>query len=185
MIYEPWPWYISGPLITLVMAILIFMGKKLGMSSNLETLCSLGGAGKFSDYFKGDIQAKKWNLLVILGVAIGGYLGAFVLSSDQGVAISESTIANLKNLGFENAGSAYLPKELFSVEVLSEPRTWVILLVAGFLVGFGARYAGGCTSGHAISGLSNLQWPSLVAVLGFFIGGLLMVHFLFPIIFGA
>lgn len=50
-------------------------------------------------------------------------------------------------------------------------------------MGFGARWAGGCTSGHAISGLSNLQLPSLVAVLGFFAGGLLMTHLLFPLLF--
>lgn len=185
MIYEPWPWYVSGPLIAFVMAVLILMGKKLGMSSNLETMCSIGGAGKLSDYFKIDLKSKKWNLLVILGVAIGGYIGAQFLSTDNWVAISPETIESLRELGFDSAGMAYLPSELFSVQGLSEPRVWVILIVAGFLVGFGARYAGGCTSGHAISGLSNLQLPSLVAVVGFFVGGLLMVHFIYPLIFGT
>ena len=97
--------------------------------------------------------------------------------------ISELTVTKLQNLGFESAGEAYLPTELFSMEALSNPKVWIILLVAGFLVGFGTRYAGGCTSGHAISGLSNLQRPSLIAVIGFFIGGLAMVHLLFPLIF--
>jgi hypothetical protein len=51
------------------------------------------------------------------------------------------------------------------------------------MVGFGSRYAGGCTSGHAISGLSDLQVPSLIAVVGFFIGGLIMTFFILPLIF--
>jgi hypothetical protein len=165
------------------MALLILMGKKFGMSSNLETFCSMGGAGKFSDYFKVDTKSKRWNLLVVLGSVIGGFMGAHWLSPNPAVDISELTVTKLQNLGFESAGEAYLPTELFSMEALSNPKVWIILLVAGFLVGFGTRYAGGCTSGHAISGLSNLQRPSLIAVIGFFIGGLAMVHLLFPLIF--
>lgn len=153
------------------------------MSSNLETFCSMGGAGKFSDYFKVDTKSKRWNLLVVLGSVIGGFMGAHWLSPNPAVDISELTVTKLQNLGFESAGEAYLPTELFSMEALSNPKVWIILLVAGFLVGFGTRYAGGCTSGHAISGLSNLQRPSLIAVIGFFIGGLAMVHLLFPLIF--
>ncbi len=166
------------------MALLVLMGKRFGMSTNLETMCSIGGAGKLVDHFKTDVKSKRWSLLVMLGVVFGGFLGAKVLSHNQEVAISENTVTKLKALGFESAGNAYLPTELFATENLSSPLGWVILLIAGFLVGFGARYAGGCTSGHAISGLSNLQWPSLIAVVGFFAGGLLMIHVLFPIIFG-
>lgn len=183
MLYQPWPWYVSGPLIALIMALLILMGKRFGMSSNLETLCSIGGAGKFTDYFKIDVKSKRWNLLVVLGSAIGGFIGANVLSPNQAVDISDKTVSKLQELGFDSAGTSYLPTELFGMESLSDPKVWVILLVAGFLVGFGTRYAGGCTSGHAISGLSNLQRPSLIAVIGFFIGGLIMVHLLFPLIF--
>lgn len=185
MLYQPWPWYVAGPLIALVMAVLILMGKRFGMSSNLETFCSIGGAGKFTDYFKVDIKSKRWNLLVVLGSVIGGFLGAHVLSPNPAVQISEKTVAKLNELGFESAGTAYLPMELFSMEALAQPSVWILLLVAGFLVGFGTRYAGGCTSGHAISGLSNLQRPSLIAVIGFFMGGLIMVHIVFPLIFGA
>ena len=185
MLYQPWPWYIAGPLIALVMSVLILMGKRFGMSSNLETFCTIGGAGKFTDYFKVDIKSKRWNLLVVLGSVIGGFLGAHVLSPNPAVQISEKTVAKLNGLGFESAGTAYLPTELFSLEALTHPTVWVLLLVAGFLVGFGTRYAGGCTSGHAISGLSNLQRPSLIAVIGFFIGGLIMVHLIFPLIFGS
>ncbi|MCL6266968.1 YeeE/YedE family protein [Flagellimonas myxillae] len=185
VLLQPWPWYVSGPLIVLVMAILILMGKRFGMSSNLETICSIGGAGRFTDYFKTDINSKRWSLLVVLGAVIGGFVGANFLTKDQSVAISQNTVETLNELGFDSAGTAYLPTELFSSESLTDPFTWVILLLAGFLVGFGARYAGGCTSGHAISGLSNLQLPSLIAVVGFFVGGLIMIHLLFPLIFGS
>lgn len=89
-----------------------------------------------------------------------------------------------ENYGIESANSAYLPTEIFNTENLSNPFILGILLLGGFLVGFGARYAGGCTSGHAISGLSNLQVPSLIAVVGFFVGGLVMIHLLYPFIFG-
>jgi uncharacterized membrane protein YedE/YeeE len=77
---------------------------------------------------------------------------------------------------------SYLPEELFSIQALMQPKVLLILSIGGFLVGFGARYAGGCTSGHAISGLSNLQLVSLYAVIGFFIGGLFMNHLLLPYI---
>lgn len=185
MLYQPWPWYVAGPLIAIIMALLILMGKRFGMSSNLETLCSIGGAGKYSHYFKVDIKSKRWNLLVVLGSVIGGFVGANVLSPNPAVDISDDTVAKLNELGFESAGKSYLPTELFALESLSDPKVWAILLVAGFLVGFGTRYAGGCTSGHAISGLSNLQRPSLIAVIGFFVGGLIMVHLLFPLIFAV
>jgi uncharacterized membrane protein YedE/YeeE len=57
------------------------------------------------------------------------------------------------------------------------------MVIGGFLVGFGTRYAGGCTSGHAISGLSNLQFASLIATIGFFAGGLIATHLLYPLLF--
>ena len=165
------------------MFLLIFMGKKFGMSSNLETLCTICGAGKKSSYFNVDWRASRWNLIVILGAAIGGFLAAHLLSNNASVEISRETIARLEPLGFFSAGEAYLPERLFSLEALTEIKSLSILLIGGLLIGFGARYAAGCTSGHAISGLSNLQLPSLIAVIGFFIGGLVMVHLLFPLIF--
>ena len=183
MLQETWPWYVSGPAIALIMAALVLMGKRFGMSSNLDTLCSLGGAGKLSDHFKRDTKGRTWNLLVVLGSVVGGFVAAHWLSPDSAVGIAPKTVETLKGLGFESAGTAYLPSELFGMEALGGSKVWAILLLAGFLVGLGARYAGGCTSGHAISGLSNLQLPSLVAVIGFFIGGLVMVHLLFPLIF--
>ena len=183
MIYDPWPWYVSGPLIAFVMIVLILMGKRFGMSSNLRTLCTLCGAGKRTDFFRFDWKSQRWNLVVVLGVVIGGFIGANFLSSDMSVAIDPNSIVELQALGFESAGKDYLPSELFGTSAFSDLKSLVLLIIGGFLVGFGARYAGGCTSGHAISGLSNLQLPSLIAVIGFFIGGLLMVHILFPFIF--
>jgi uncharacterized membrane protein YedE/YeeE len=183
LLYKPWPWYVSGPLIALVMFILIMIGKRFGMSSNLRTLCTMCGAGKHSNFFRFDWKSQKWNLVVVVGTIIGGFIGSNFLSSDLSVNISADTISELKSLGFNSSGTAYLPTELFSTAVFSDIKGMTLLIIGGLLVGFGARYAGGCTSGHAISGLSNLQKPSLIAVIGFFIGGLFMVHVLFPFIF--
>tara|TARA_B110000503_G_C7168909_1_gene423314 strand:+ start:5375 stop:5932 length:558 start_codon:yes stop_codon:yes gene_type:complete len=183
ILLEPWPWYVSGPLIIVVMTLLMLMEKRFGMSSNLRTLCAICGAGEKVEFFKFDWKQQQWNLIVIVGVVIGGFIGSTLLTNDAAVKINESVITELNNLGFNDAGEVYMPERLFSAEALSEWSTLVMLIVAGFLVGFGTRYAGGCTSGHAISGLSNLQLPSLIAVVGFFIGGLLMTNFIFPLIF--
>ncbi|WP_103864143.1 YeeE/YedE thiosulfate transporter family protein [Aquimarina sp. I32.4] len=182
-IYNPWPWYISGPLIALVLFLLLMIGKKFGMSSNLRTICTLCGAGKTADFFRFDWKAQRWNLIVVLGVIIGGYIGSNFLSSNSRVSIHPEVISDLQSKGFESAGEAYMPERFFSDTVLTDPKSLFLLVLGGILVGFGARYAGGCTSGHAISGLSNLQIPSLIAVIGFFIGGLLMIHLIFPLIF--
>lgn len=182
-IYEPWPWYVSGAMIALVMFLLIMVGKNFGMSANLRTMCTICGADKQAEFFKFDWKSQKWNLMVVLGAIIGGAIAHYGLSSGEGVEIAESVVADLQTKGFASAGEAYLPTELFGMDSLSSWKVWVILLVGGFLVGFGARYAGGCTSGHAISGLSDLQIPSLIAVIGFFLGGLTMIHFIFPLIF--
>ena len=182
-ILEPWPWYVSGPLIAGIMFLLLFGGKTFGMSSNLRTMCTIGGAGKKVKFFDFDWRSQRWNLVVAAGAIIGGFIAANFLSTDNAVDIDQDTVVTLENLGFSSAGEAYLPNELFATDALTDPKTLIILLSGGFLIGFGARYAGGCTSGHAISGLSNLQLPSLIAVAGFFIGGLVMVHLLFPLIF--
>lgn len=178
-----WPWYVSGPLIALTMLVLLLMGKRFGMSSNLRTLCAMCGAGKNVSFFNFDWKAQRWNLLVISGVIIGAFIAHNFLMEDSTVAISDASIAALNELGFEYKSGDYLPQELYGENALSSPKILLILIIAGFLVGFGTRYAGGCTSGHAISGLSNLQLPSLIAVIGFFIGGLTMVHLIFPLIF--
>jgi uncharacterized membrane protein YedE/YeeE len=119
---------------------------------------------------------------VAVGAIIGGWIAMHFLSTETAVLLNEDTVAQLHQLNIKSAGKAYLPEELFGLDSLLKPKIVASLALGGFLVGFGARYAGGCTSGHAISGLSNLQLVSLYAVIGFFIGGLIMNHFLLPII---
>ncbi|WP_299709368.1 YeeE/YedE thiosulfate transporter family protein [uncultured Tenacibaculum sp.] len=182
-ILQSWPWYFSGFMIAFVMFLLLMLDKKLGMSSNLRTLCTICGAGKKVSFFSFDWKAQKWNLIVVFGVIVGGYIAYNFLSINTSVSINTETIQHLNALGFKNAGKSFLPEELFEISALSNFKSVLILVIGGFLVGFGARYAGGCTSGHAISGLSNLQFPSLIAVIGFFLGGLFMIHILFPLIF--
>ena len=181
-IFNPWPWYIGGPMIALIMFLLLYFGKNFGMSSNLRTFCTICGAGKSNEFFNFDWKTQQWNLMVSAGAIIGGALAAHFLSTDSSVAIHPDTITKLQELNINSAGVSYLPEELFSMQALMQPKVLLILSIGGFLVGFGARYAGGCTSGHAISGLSNLQLVSLYAVIGFFIGGLFMNHLLLPFI---
>ncbi|MGB5418191.1 YeeE/YedE family protein, partial [Algibacter sp.] len=154
-----------------------------GMSSNLKTMCSIAGAGKFSEFFKPNWKDQIWNLTVVLGAIIGGFIAVHFLSNGSGTDLNPITIAELQNLGFKNAGATLVPNEIFGMDVLTSPKALLLLIVGGLLVGFGTRYAGGCTSGHAIAGLSSLQKPSLIAVIGFFIGGLIMANLIFPLIF--
>lgn len=182
-ILEPWPWYIGGPLITLVMFLLYYFGKKFGISTNLETICALGGAGKLHEHFNFDWKKNSWNLMFILGTVIGGFIAFKYMTPEEAVALNPQTVADLAEIGFQNAGAKYLPDEIFSLDAMLTLKGGAILVLAGVLVGFGARYAGGCTSGHAITGLSNLELPSLLAVIGFFIGGLIMTWLIFPILF--
>ena len=175
-----WPWYIGGILVALVMMALVLLGRTFGFSSNFRNICSLLGAGKTCSFFDFDWKSQKWNLLFLVGSIIGGFIAANLLSDHQIPSISSQTVEDLKALGIESAGTSFSPTEIFYDLDLKKI---AILAIGGLLIGFGTRYAGGCTSGHAISGLSNFQLPSLIAVIGFFIGGLIMVHFLFPLIF--
>lgn len=179
----PWPWYVSGALIALTMFVLLLVGKNFGMSANLRTFCTLCGADKTCEFFKFDWKNQQWNLMIVIGAILGGFVAANYLSDNQVPDINPQTIEKLHSQGFESAGTAYLPTELFGNGAFSDPKTITLLFIGGLLVGFGARYAGGCTSGHSISGISNLQLPSLIATIGFFIGGLLMVHLIFPLLF--
>lgn len=182
-ILDPWPWYLSGAGFALVMLLLLLLSKNFGISANLRTICTICGAGNKNDFFKFDWKTQRWNLTVVLGAVIGGFLAATFGTNNEAVPIHPDVINQLNTFGFEDAGQAYLPAMLFETTVFTDIKSLAILAIGGLLVGFGARYAGGCTSGHAISGLSELQLPSLIAVIGFFAGGLIMVHFLFPLIF--
>jgi len=153
------------------------------VSTNLETICTISGAGKFVDYFKVDWKSRKWSLIFVLGLVIGGFISSHFLTPSEVIALNPETISDLADIGFSDAGQNYLPDEIFGIDALFSVKGFLILLVGGILIGFGTRYAGGCTSGHAITGLSSLQLPSLIATIGFFIGGLIMTWFLIPLIF--
>jgi len=182
IIYHTWSWYISGFIIGLVMLILIYFGKSFGMSSNLRTLCSMAGAGKKVSFFSFDWKSQRWNLAVVVGAMLGGFVATNYLSDPTNVSINPETIQLLQMINIDAPLGKLMPDALFSNQVFESPKAILILIIGGLLIGFGSRYAGGCTSGHAISGLSNLQLPSLKAVIGFFIGGLIMAHFILPLI---
>ncbi len=184
-ILEPWPWYVAGPLIAVIMFGLLYFGKTFGLSSNLRTMCSAIGGGRYTDFFVFNWKNQGWNLVFLVGTVIGGFLAFQYLTQDPSIEISSTTKASLRELGIANPGSSYLPDELFGLDALLSFKGIALLVIGGFMVGFGARYAGGCTSGHAITGLSNLQVPSLIAVIGFFAGGLIMTYLILPLIFGA
>ncbi|MEB0260718.1 YeeE/YedE thiosulfate transporter family protein [Mucilaginibacter sp. 10I4] len=181
LLKQPWPWYTSGIIIAAIMVLLLYFGKSFGFSSNLRTICSIAGAGKQVKLFDFDWKAQRWNLMFLIGAVLGGFISSVWLKSDQPMQLSAATVADLQKLHIRFDGQLN-PEQLFGTTHLGV-KNMALLLVGGLLVGFGSRYAGGCTSGHAISGLSNLQLPSLVAVLGFFAGGLIMTWIVFPLIF--
>ena len=183
VIFQTWPWYVSGFLIGMIMLCLIYFGKVFGMSSNLSTLCSMTGIGKKVSFFNFDWKAQRWNLLVVLGAMLGGFVAVQFLGDASNVAINPKTIAQLAQLGIDSPSGKLMPNALFANDVFQSPKMIFILIIGGVLIGFGTRYASGCTSGHAISGLSNFQIQSLKAVIGFFIGGLIMAHLILPLIF--
>jgi uncharacterized membrane protein YedE/YeeE len=182
-ISQPWPWYVSGLAIAFIMILLIFFGKTFGFSANLSNICSMLGAGRAASFFKFDWKQEQWNLWFLVGSVVGGYISVRWLADPEPMQIASATVADLQRLHIPFDGKLE-PAALFNWQFLFSGRGLLMFLGGGFLIGFGTRYAGGCTSGHAITGLSDLQWPSLVAVIGFFIGGLLMTHLLFPLIFG-
>lgn len=182
ILFEPWPWYVAGPMIGLILPISILVGgEPLGVSSSFRHICSACMPGNI-DFFKYNWKEYIWNLLFVFGVAIGGLVTTLFLNPAEQIAISEETKSDLSAYGITNFDS-YVPQEIFSFENILSPTGFIFMILGGLLVGFGTRFAGGCTSGHTISGLSNLQWVSLVATISFFVGGLFMTHVLFPLIF--
>lgn len=180
-IFETWPWYVAGPLIAFVAIALLFGGKVFGFSSNFRHMCAALGAGKVSDFFKYDWKENSWNLVFLVGTIIGGFVGHYYLGKTDSIPLNGETAKRLVALRIGADG--FVPETIFGLEALFTVKGFFILAIGGFLVGFGTRYAGGCTSGHAISGLANLQWRSLLAVVGFFIGGLISTHFILPLLF--
>lgn len=165
------------------MLVLNYYGKVFGVSSNLRTLCTVMGAHKHSDFFKFDWKAQRWNLVVLLGAMLGGWFAVHFMSDPSNVCLQPVTLAQLQHLGIDAPNGKLEPNFLFGIAVFESPKMIFLLVFGGLLIGFGSRYAGGCTSGHAIAGISNLQRQSLKAVIGFFVGGLIMAHFIFPLLF--
>lgn len=182
-ISQPWHWAVSGAAIASIVFLLTWLGKKFGVSSIYEDFCNLLGAGRKVKFFRFDIRENYWRLLFVAGAILGGFIASHYLTSPEAVDISQATISHLENDWGMNypQGGGFLPVDIFN---FSNPLGIILCIIGGFLVGFGARYGSGCTSGHGITGLAHLQLPSLLTVTGFFIGGLIMTWLIMPLIFG-
>lgn len=178
---QPWPWYVAGPLIGLTVPLLLLLGNKsFGISSSLRHVCAACAPANIP-FFKYDWKKEVWNLFFVTGILIGGILAAQLLSDPNPVQVNPSLASEMAGYGITNYGGL-VPAEIFAWPELSTARGLVMMVLGGFLVGFGTRYAGGCTSGHAIMGLSNLQWPSMVATCCFMAGGFIMANLILPYI---
>jgi uncharacterized membrane protein YedE/YeeE len=179
---RPWPWYVAGPLLGLVAPVLLVLGNRMfGVSSNLRHVCAALLPAR-TDYFRYDWRrVGSWNLCFAAGIVIGGFLAGWVYANPEPIAISASTKASLAALGIHDF-TGLAPRELFAWGSLATLRGWVMIVGGGFLVGFGTAYAGGCTSGHGITGVADLQPSSFVALIGFFVGGIAGTFLLLPVI---
>lgn len=182
LIRQPWHWAFAGVLIGLTVPTLLLIGNKsFGISSSLRHICAACLPANIP-FFKYDWKKEAWNLFFVFGVLIGGFIATNFLSNPDTIVVSPETIADLKALGITDF-SHLMPQDLFSVENIFTLKGLVFFVIGGFMVGFGTRYAGGCTSGHAIMGISNLQLPSVIATCCFMIGGFVMTNLLLPLIF--
>ncbi|MDA9967767.1 YeeE/YedE family protein [Salibacteraceae bacterium] len=181
-IFSSWPWYVSGPLIGLMVPAMLYIGNKsFGVSSTLRSMCSMCVPLNVDLYRKNDWKNDIWNLVFLAGILIGGIVAGNFMTDGSPIVLGEATVDRLSSMGITDL-SSLLPQEVFNWDDVFTLRLFIIAIVGGFFVGFGARYAGGCTSGHAIMGLSLFQLASLIAVIGFFIGGLFMTYFMLPTI---
>ena len=181
LIQQPWHWSIAGILIGLTVPTLLLLGNKhFGISANLRHLCAACLPANIS-FFKYDWKKEIWNLFFAMGILIGGFIAASFLQNPEPIQIAAATQATLEAQGIHSF-EGLMPTDLFSFQSLLTLKGFIIIVLGGFLVGFGTRYAGGCTSGHAIMGLSDLQVPSLVATICFMVGGFLMTWFGLPFI---
>lgn len=181
-ISQPWHWAVSGTAIAMIMFIMTWMGRFFGVSTAFKNICVMCGARKANSFFDIDLKAENWRMIFIAGGVVGGFIAANFLANPETIALSEANIEHLSNWNISpDEGNGFIPDSIFH---LGNWKGMIIAIIGGFLVGFGARYGDGCTSGHAISGLSHLQLPSLITVIGFFIGGLIMTWLIMPMIFG-
>lgn len=181
-ISQPWHWAVGGLAIALLSIAMTLMGKAFGVSTTFKVLCSYAGAGKKISYFNIDLKEESWRMLFIAGGILGGFISAQWLASPEAVDLSDSTRDYLTGIGLaypesDESGRGFVATQLFHFGSIA---AIVLAIIGGFFVGFGSRYGEGCTSGHAITGLSHLSLPSLVTVIGFFIGGLFMTWLVLP-----
>lgn len=178
---EPWPWYVAGPLIGLTVPLLLVMGNKnLGVSSTLRQICAACLPSKVP-FFQYDWKKDRWQLYFVAGILAGGWVAGYLLQSPAAMRVNPALVEEMRGYGVRDVGRL-LPESLFNWGALLTLKGWLMMGMGGFLVGFGTRWAGGCTSGHSIMGLSNLQWPSLVATVCFMAGGFFMANVLLPVI---
>ncbi len=181
LLRQPWPWYVAGPLLGLTVPLLLWIGNKsLGISSTLRDVCAACLPAGIP-FFQYDLKSRAWNMFFVAGIFLGAVLSVTLLANPNPVVIADATVQDLQALGLHDF-SGLGPAEIFSWDHLLSWRGLVFMVIGGFLVGFGTRYAGGCTSGHSIFGLATLQWPSLVATICFMAGGFLTTHLLLPLI---
>ena len=178
---QPWAWYVAGPLIGLMVPLLLIIGNKtFGISSSLRHICAACIPAKIP-FFSYEWKREAWNLFMVAGILIGGLIAGFLLMSNQPVQVNPKLAQELATYGITDYKSM-VPLQLFNFPALFTLKGFILIVGGGFLVGFGTRYAGGCTSGHAIMGLSNLQLPSLIATICFMIGGFVMANLILPFI---
>ena len=181
LLKNPWPWYVAGPLIGLTVPVLLIIGNKaFGISSSLRHICAACIPANIP-FFKYEWTKEVWNLFFVGGIAVGGLIAVTLLADPNPVVIHPALATELSGYGITNYDSM-VPTDLFNWSSLLSLRGCIMMVVGGFMIGFGTRYAGGCTSGHSIMGLSMLQWPSLIATCCFMIGGIIMANFLLPLI---
>lgn len=180
-IKQPWPWYVAGVIIGLIVPALLILGNKhFGISANLRHACAACFPADIK-FFMYDWKKEVWNFFFVGGILLGAVIAAFVLANPEPIVVHPNLVKELAGYGITDM-SNMVPTQLFSFESLLSLKGLVMLIGGGFLVGFGSRYAGGCTSGHAIMGLSDLQWPSLIATTMFMVGGIIMANFILPLI---
>jgi uncharacterized protein len=178
---QPWPWYIAGPLIGLTVPTLLLLGNKtFGISSSLRHVCAACLPANIP-FFQYNWKKEIWNLLFVVGIFFGAVLAMQLMSNPSSIKVNPKLVVQLARYGITDI-TGLVPSQLFSWESLVTLRGFIMMVGGGFMIGFGTRYAGGCTSGHAIMGLSSLQWPSLVATCCFMAGGFIMANIILPFI---
>ncbi|MBZ4190770.1 MULTISPECIES: YeeE/YedE family protein [Bacteroidota] len=178
---QPWAWYVAGPLVGLTVPLLLIIGNKsFGISSSLRHICASCMPANIS-FFKYDWKKEAWNLFFVFGIFLGGVIAINLLSDPAPIEVNPKLAQELSGYGITNYNNL-IPQDIINWQSLLTPKGFILMVVGGFLVGFGTRYAGGCTSGHAIMGLSNLQLPSLIATICFMVGGFIMANLILPLI---